>query len=102
VRQVREAVRAPIATGERLVSRFEFRELCEQQACPLFTGFVPLRRPFGSEEDSRAAETYYMGVAPHNPLGPIANAAALHFALSTPNFLIQEDMLTDVPWRWDV
>ncbi len=32
----------------------------------------------------------------------MANAAALHFALSTPNFLIQEDMLTDVPWRWDV
>ena len=48
------------------------------------------------------AETYYMGVAPHNPLGPVANAAALHFALSTPNFLIQEDMLTDVPWRWEV
>ncbi len=34
-----------------------------------------------------------MGVAPHNPLGPVANAAALHFDLSTPNFLIQEDML---------
>jgi len=45
------------------------------------------------------AETYQIGVAPHNPLGPVANAAALHFALSTPNFLIQEDMLTDVPWR---
>jgi galactonate dehydratase len=27
---------------------------------------------------------------------------ALHFDLSTPNFLIQEDMLTDVPWRWEV
>jgi galactonate dehydratase len=48
------------------------------------------------------AETYQMGVAPHNPLGPVANAVALHFALSTPNFLIQEDMLSDVPWRWDV
>ena len=48
------------------------------------------------------AEVYYMGVAPHNPLGPIANAVAFHFALSTPNFLIQEDMLSDVPWRWDV
>ena len=48
------------------------------------------------------AETYQMGVAPHNPLGPVANAVALHFALSTPNFLIQEDMLADVPWRWDV
>jgi galactonate dehydratase len=49
-----------------------------------------------------AAEAYYVGVAPHNPLGPVANAAALQFALSTPNFLIQEDMLTDVPWRWEV
>src|SRR5580658_5538230 len=48
------------------------------------------------------AEVYTMGVAPHNPLGPVANAAALHFDLSTPNFLIQEDMLTDVPWRWEV
>ena len=43
-----------------------------------------------------------MGVAPHNPLGPIANAVALHFALSTSNFLILEDMLGDVPWRNDV
>ena len=48
------------------------------------------------------AEVYYMGVAPHNPLGPVANAVALHFDLATPNFLIQEDMLADVPWRWDV
>ncbi len=48
------------------------------------------------------AEVYTMGVAPHNPLGPVANAAALHFDLSTPNFLIQEDMLADVPWRWEV
>ena len=43
-----------------------------------------------------------MGVAPHNPNGLIANVAALHFALSTPNFLIQEDMLSDVPWRFEV
>lgn len=57
---------------------------------------------FEAKKIAAAAETYYMGVAPHNPLGPIANAVALHFALSTPNFLIQEDMLADVPWRWDV
>ena len=38
----------------------------------------------------------------HTRLMPIASAAALHFALSTPNFLIQEDMLGDVPWRNDV
>ncbi len=103
LRQVREAVRVPIATGERLVSRYQFREVFEQQACHVIQ--PDLCHCGGLSEAKKiaaAAETYYMGVAPHNPLGPIANAAALHFALSTPNFLIQEDMLTDVPWRWDV
>ena len=103
LRQVREAVRVPIATGERLVSRYQFRELCEQQACHIIQ--PDLCHCGGLSEAKKiaaAAETYYMGVAPHNPLGPIANAVALHFALSTPNFLIQEDMLSDVPWRWDV
>jgi galactonate dehydratase len=38
-------------------------------------------------------------VAPHNPLGPIATAAAIHFALVTPNWLIQEAIRSDVPWR---
>jgi galactonate dehydratase len=103
MRQVREAVRSPIATGERLVSRFEFRELCEQQACHIVQpDLCHCGGLLEAKKIAAAAETYYMGVAPHNPLGPIANAAALHFALSTPNFLIQEDMLTDVPWRWDV
>ena len=103
MRQVREAVRAPIATGERLVSRFEFRELCEQQACHIVQpDLCHCGGLLEAKKIAAGAETYFMGVAPHNPLGPIANAAALHFALSTPNFLIQEDMLTDVPWRWDV
>jgi galactonate dehydratase len=103
MRQVREAVRSPIATGERLVSRFEFRELCEQQACHIVQpDLCHCGGLLEAKKIAAAAETYYMGVAPHNPLGPVANAAALHFALSTPNFLIQEDMLTDVPWRWDV
>jgi galactonate dehydratase len=103
LRQVREAVRVPIATGERLVSRYQFRELYEQQACHIIQ--PDLCHCGGLSEAKKiaaAAETYFMGVAPHNPLGPIANAVALHFALSTPNFLIQEDMLSDVPWRWDV
>jgi galactonate dehydratase len=43
-----------------------------------------------------------MGVAPHNPNGPIAGAAALHFAVSTPNFVIQEEMSGAVPWYDDV
>jgi len=101
--EVRRSVRVPIATGERLVTRFQFRKIFEQQSCHVIQpdlchcgGLLEARKI------AAMAEVYYMGVAPHNPLGPIANAVALHFALATPNFLIQEDMLSDVPWRWDV
>jgi galactonate dehydratase len=48
------------------------------------------------------AEAVSLGVAPHNPLGPIAGAAALHFAVSTPNHVIQEEMVGAVPWYFDV
>jgi galactonate dehydratase len=48
------------------------------------------------------AEAYSMAVAPHNPNGPVATAAAVHFALATPNWLIQEAITSDVPWRDEV
>jgi galactonate dehydratase len=101
--EVKRAVSVPIATGERLVTRHQFREIFEQQACHVIQpDLCHCGGLFEGKKIAAMAETYLMGVAPHNPLGPVANAAALHFALSTPNFLIQEDMLADVPWRWDV
>jgi len=48
------------------------------------------------------AETAGVGVAPHNPLGPLAGVAALHFGIATPNFVIQEEMSGAVPWYHDV
>jgi galactonate dehydratase len=101
--EVRRSVRVPIATGERLATRWEFRRVCELQACHVLQ--PDLSHCGGLLEARKIAsmgETYLMGIAPHNPNGPIANAAALHFDLATPNFLIQEDMLGDVPWRFDV
>lgn len=101
--EVRKASPVPIATGERLVTRHQFRELFEQQACHVIQpDLCHCGGLWEAKKIAAMAEVYSMGVAPHNPLGPVANAAALHFALSTPNFLIQEDMLSDVPWRWDV
>jgi galactonate dehydratase len=101
--EVRRASPVPIATGERLITRFQFRELFEKQACSIIQpDLCHCGGLWEAKKIAAMAETYYMGVAPHNPLGPVANAAALHFALSTPNFLIQEDMLSDVPWRWEV
>jgi galactonate dehydratase len=101
--EVRKSSPVPIATGERLVTRYQFREIFEQQACHVIQpDLCHCGGLWEAKKIAAMAEVYSMGVAPHNPLGPVANAAALHFALSTPNFLIQEDMLSDVPWRWDV
>jgi galactonate dehydratase len=101
--EVRRMSPVPIATGERRVTRYEFRELLEKQACHVIQpDLCHCGGLWEAKKIAAMAEVYTMGVAPHNPLGPIANAVALHFDLSTPNFLIQEDMLSDVPWRWEV
>lgn len=101
--EVRRGSPVPIATGERLLTRFAFREVFEQQACHIIQpDLCHCGGLWEAKKIAAMAEAYFLGVAPHNPLGPVANAAALHFALSTPNFLIQEDMLSDVPWRWEV
>lgn len=101
--QVARATRIPVATGERLVTRFGFRELFEQGACAVAQpdvchcgGIWELRKI------AAMAEVYFVAVAPHNPLGPLATAAAVHVDLVTPNFLIQEALRADVPWRDDV
>jgi galactonate dehydratase len=101
--QVTRMSRIPIATGERLVGRHQFRELFERRACHVIQ---PDLSHCGGLWEARkiaaAAETYSIAVAPHNPNGPIATAAAIHFAFATPNFVIQEAITGDVPWRSDV
>ena len=101
--EVKRAVRVPIAAGERLISRFGFREVFELRAVDVIQPDIAhCGGLLEAKKIAAAAETHYMGVAPHNPLGPVATAAAVHFDFTTPNFIIQEDMLTDVPWRDEV
>jgi galactonate dehydratase len=101
--QVTRQSRIPIATGERLVGRNQFRELFERRACHIIQ---PDLSHCGGLWEARKiaaiAESYSMAVAPHNPNGPIATAAVVHFALATPNWLIQEAIANDVPWRNEV
>jgi len=97
---VARAVKIPVATGERLVTRFEFRALLEKGACAIIQpDLCHCGGLWEARKIAAMAETYYVAVAPHNPLGPIATAACIHFALVTPNFLIQEAIRADVPWR---
>ena len=80
-----------LATGERLFSRWEYRQLIERQLVDVIQpdvchcgGISELRRI------ASAAETYYIRVAPHNPNGPVATAASIQLSAAIPNFDILE------------
>ncbi|WP_228259511.1 enolase C-terminal domain-like protein [Siculibacillus lacustris] len=103
LRIVTERAGCPIASGERLVGFEEFEPLFRQNALHIIQ--PDLNHTGGILEGKRiaaAADQAMMGVAPHNPNGPIAGAAALHFDVATPNFVIQEEMSGAVPWYDDV
>jgi len=99
MREVAALAGVPIATGERLIGRGEFAPHVALRA--MHVAQPDIAHTGGLAETKKIAamcETAGIGIAPHNPLGPIASAAALHFAVSTPNFVIQEEMSGAVPW----
>ncbi|MFC1692111.1 galactonate dehydratase [Candidatus Latescibacterota bacterium] len=81
----------PIATGERVFTKWGFRRVLEKGAASILQpdvshagGITECRLIAGM------AEAYYAGIAPHSAVGPINIAAMLHLAASIPNFLIGE------------
>ncbi|HJP32941.1 MAG: galactonate dehydratase [Candidatus Latescibacteria bacterium] len=81
----------PLATGERVFTKWGFREILEKRAATIIQpdicyagGITELKIIAGM------AEAYYTPMAPHNPQGPCSLAASLQIAASIPNFLIQE------------
>jgi galactonate dehydratase len=83
----------PIATGERIFTKWGFREILEKGAASILQpdlchagGITEVRLIAGM------AEAYYAAIAPHNPLGPISLAAGIQLAASIPNFLCQEQV----------
>jgi galactonate dehydratase len=91
LKKAAEKISIPVATGERIHTRYDYRQLFELQAADIIQ---PDITHFGGLLETRKlaawAEAYYMLVAPHNVGGPVSTAAALHFAACTPNFKIQE------------
>jgi galactonate dehydratase len=83
----------PIATGERVFTKWGFREVLERRAATVLQpdishagGITEVRLIAGM------AEAYYATIAPHNPLGPINLSAGVQMAASIPNFLCQEQV----------
>ena len=84
-------LRVPLATGESLYSRFEFLRLLQcggadivQPDVCVVGGLLEMRKI------AAIAEAFYVPVAPHNPMGPLATAVNVHFAAACPNFKILE------------
>jgi len=93
---VSDHVPFPIATGERLLSRWEFRQVIEKQAAAYI-------QPDGShaggiselKKIANMAEVYYIHIMPHCAIGPVALSACMHVDAAVPNFLIQESVGPD-------
>jgi galactonate dehydratase len=81
----------PIATGERLVTKYEFSQLLEKQAAQIIQ--MDVGQCGGITEAKKIAaiaEAHYAMIAPHMYCGPVAAAAAIQIDTCSPNFLIQE------------
>ena len=93
LKQVSDHVPFPIATGERLLTRWGFREIFEKQAVAYLQpdtshagGITELKKI------ANMAEVYYMHIMPHCAIGPVAFSASLQVDAVVPNFLIQEQV----------
>lgn len=101
----------PVATGERLTTKYEFARVLECRAASILQ--MALGRVGGIMEAKKIAgmaEAYYAQIAPHLYAGPVEWAANIHYAASLPNFLILESIetgggfhaeLLKKPIRWE-
>ncbi len=103
LKAVRDKSPVAISAGERLYTRWDYKRMFDLGAADYIQpdishagGIMELKK-IAAEAESR-----YIPFAPHNPSGPVANAATLQLAASCPNFCILEIMYSDVEYRKDI
>ena len=100
---LKQRMPVPLATGECLYTKYEFREVLARQAADIVQPDICLAGGILELKKIAAmAEAHYVVVAPHNPMGPLATMVNVHFAASTPNFLILEYHPDDASPRKDL
>lgn len=91
-------VNVPVATGEQLYTRWEFRALLEKNAVGIIQPDICHAGGISElKKIAAAAETYYVTVAPHNSNGPISTVASLHLDTCIPNCFMQEIFVNFLP-----
>ncbi len=103
LKAVRDKSPVAISAGERLYTRWDYKRMFDLMAADYIQpdishagGIMELKKI------AAEAECRYIPFAPHNPSGPVANAATLQLAATCPNFSILEIMYSDAEWRKDV
>lgn len=103
LKAVRDKSPVAISAGERLYTRYDYNALFDKMAADYIQpdishagGIMELKKI------AAIAESHYIPFAPHNPSGPVANAATLQLAACCPNFCILEIMYSDVDYRKDI
>ena len=83
----------PVATGERLVNRWDVKRLLDRGGVDVIQPDVSITGLFELEKIARLAEIHDVAVAPHCPNGPVSLAASLQVGFCCPNVAIQEQSL---------
>lgn len=103
LKAVKDKSPVAIAAGERLYTRWDYRPMFDKMAADYIQpdishagGIMELKK-IAAEAESR-----YLPFAPHNPSGPVANAATLQLAATCPNFCLLEIMYSDVAYRSEI
>lgn len=99
LKAVRDKSPVTISAGERLYTRYDYNQLFALRAADYIQPDISHAGGIIELKKIAAAEANYIPFAPHNPSGPVANAATLQLAACCPNFCILEIMYSDVAYR---
>ncbi len=103
IADLRSRVKVPLSFGERLYNTWQFRTLLEARGADFVQPDVSHAGGITEMKKIAAlAESHHIPFCPHNPSGPVANAATLQLAASTPGFFLLETMSSDVPYRKEI
>ena len=100
LQRVAEQVNIPLATGERLYTKWDYTDLLQRQIVKMIQPDIVQGGGISELKKIAAmAEAHYVGFQPHNPYGPLCTIASLHLDACVPNFMIQEGGIH--PWFQD-
>lgn len=93
-KEIGKVVSTPLATGERLHTRWQFKNIFKEGVIDIIQPDIALAGGIlETRKIAAMAEAFDIAVAPHAPYGPIALAATLQLDVCTPNVFIQEQSL---------